>query len=125
MQVPGDGRMLSFVFFAGRTGEIKIQVWRPKGGVNFQLVDMITYNVRYVGIHYAELPRHKQIIVKKGDYFGWRHTGKGIFEFDSDTSGSRVRYLYGNPIWRGQTGTFSSQVRRKYSFRTFVEVEGA
>lgn len=58
--------------------------------------------------------------VQAGDCIGWRHTGRGVFAFDTiglSDGGSPVKFLFGDKKDVGETITFSGQQGRVYSWR--------
>ena len=92
LRFSGNGKVLSWDIYAGRTGALNLQVWRAQKGSTdtYDLVCENAYNIQGKAnrkIHFDVTPA-EQCTFLSGDVIGWFHSGPGVIKYDPKTKAS-------------------------------------
>merc|ERR1712055_558732 len=102
-----SGTIKQWKFYARRTGQIYLQVFRKYSGCYYKIIGQTIVNVRRTGSNTV----NANIAVKKGDYLGFYFPGSSIIPFDGHECTSQRTYYVRSP------SKSSIQVNRYFYFR--------
>lgn len=113
LEFKAKGQVKGWSVFAHQQGPTKMQVYRPLGNNQYQLIGETPVAVSGPGIiKVAAIP---PIEVEQGDVIGWRDSGTGVISFDF-AGPNVVRWFGGPPATVGGPAlTFASSQNRIYS----------
>ncbi|RUS85707.1 hypothetical protein EGW08_006501 [Elysia chlorotica] len=90
------GLVTSWSLSAHNTGTLALQVWRPLGGTNYELVGENVVNVTATGDNVFNIATVEQISVLVDDVVGWYTSGAAILDWKNDPSngaGTTTNYV--------------------------------
>jgi len=116
-----EGRIVNWQVGAGRPGKTFLQVYRPTsvdnlGNGNYTLVGESQFDILN-GVNNYRLT--SELLVKPGDFIGWRYPTNATIQFVFHTG--NVRWLYGNSHGLNQAHSFTTGEPRSYSYVVTIE----
>lgn len=126
---PADGLITNWTLFAGGTGDVTLQIWRPLGGGTYQLIGANAVSVGSLGLNSFDIATGSQIAVQTGDLLGFRYNQTSLAQrviSMSQFSGGGVQWTnwpHNNtdvPIGGTLSNLVGANEQRTYSFQATV-----